>query len=171
MFLLVSFISSVVWIIYNQLFQCTVCSILIRSTVSFCHSLSSCRKQVEGDHISDVYCGDLQPSEQWITFVSKVQGYFKCSVKGQIHQVCFHGCSGSEGEVHRDRCHFTSAQSCGSQRSAAPASLSAWGRTGTWSCSPLGVSRGRSHQFQLEVGREITRKVKEDCLTYLFVIC
>lgn len=61
------------------------------------------------------------------------------------------GCYGSEG-VHRDmdRCHLTSAQSCGSQQSAAPTSLSAWGRTGTWSCSPLGVSRGHSHQFQLD---------------------
>lgn len=49
-----------------------------------------------------------------------------------------------------DRCHLTSAQSCGSQQFAAPTSLSAWGRTGTWSCSPLGVSRGHGHQFQLD---------------------
>lgn len=54
--------------------------------------------------------------------------------------------------MHRDmdRCHLTSAQSCGSRRSASPASLSVWGRTGTWSCSPLGASRGHSHRFQLE---------------------
>lgn len=52
-----------------------------------------------------------------------------------------------------DTCQLTSAQSCGCLRSAAPASLSALERTGTWSCIPLGVSPGRSPQFQLGNGR------------------
>lgn len=63
-----------------------------------------------------------------------------------------------------DRCQHTSAQSCGCQQSAAPTSLSALGRTGTWSCSPLGVCRGHSHQFQLENGRKDAAKER---LTYV----
>lgn len=67
-------------------------------------------------------------------------------------------CTVAATELHRytgtlHRFHLTSAQSCGSQQSAAPTSLSAWEKTGTWSCSPLGVSRGHSHQFQLENGK------------------
>lgn len=49
-----------------------------------------------------------------------------------------------------DKCHLTSAQSYESQQSVAPASLSAWGKIGTWSSNPLGVSQDHSHQFQLE---------------------
>lgn len=55
-------------------------------------------------------------------------------------------------QVHKDLdgCHLTSAQSCESQLFGAPTSLSAWGRTGTWSYSPQGVSQDRNHQFQLK---------------------
>lgn len=53
-----------------------------------------------------------------------------------------------------DRCHLTSAQSCGSLRSAAPVFQSVWGRTGTWSCSPQDVCQGRSHRFQLQQPRK-----------------
>lgn len=71
---------------------------------------------------------------------------------------CYGHAISERAQGNTDRCHLTSAQSCGSQQSAAPISLSAWGRTGTWSCSPLGVCQGRSHQFQLENWRKDTAK-------------
>lgn len=61
---------------------------------------------------------------------------------------------------------LTSTPSCGFLQFAARAFPSAWGRTGTWSCTLPGASRGHSLRSQLRGGRE-----KRQCETQHTLSC
>lgn len=52
---------------------------------------------------------------------------------------------------------LTSAPSCVSRRSCAPASPNVWGKTGIWSCNLQDASRGRNPRSQLVGRREEKR--------------